>query len=73
MVIYNAGTDCMQNDPLENLSISPNGIIKRDELMFQMALKNHVPIVMLMSGGYQMGNAPNIADSIENLIQKFFS
>lgn len=29
-VIYNAGTDCMMNDPLGNLSITPEGIIKRD-------------------------------------------
>ena len=39
--------------------------------MFEFALNNKVPIVMLMSGGYQLGNAPNIADSIENLVQKF--
>jgi histone deacetylase 11 len=34
MIIYNAGTDCMKNDPLGDLNISPQGIIKRDELMF---------------------------------------
>jgi histone deacetylase 11 len=26
MIIYNAGTDCMENDPLGNLNISPEGI-----------------------------------------------
>eukprot|EP00347_Sterkiella_histriomuscorum_P021768 403332831 len=71
-VIYNAGTDCMENDPLGQLNISPAGIIQRDELMFEMAIEQfRVPIVMVLSGGYQMSNAPVIADSIENFIQRF--
>jgi histone deacetylase 11 len=34
LVIYNAGTDCMINDTLGGLRISPKGIIRRDELIF---------------------------------------
>lgn len=33
-IIYNAGTDCMENDPLGQLNISPEGIKKRDEVIF---------------------------------------
>jgi len=51
-VIYNAGTDCMQGDPLGRMNLSPNGIIKRDELVFQLAFENQVPILMVLSGGY---------------------
>lgn len=62
----------MAGDPLGQLNISPEGIIKRDEMMFQLAKQVYkVPIVMLLSGGYQRTNAPVIADSIENLISKF--
>lgn len=69
-VIYNAGTDCMVGDPLGRLNISEMGIIKRDEIVFRLAYEVwRVPIVMLMSGGYQMNNAPVIAASIENLNQ----
>ena len=71
LVIYNAGTDCMMGDPLGNLNISPEGVIKRDELVFRFALERKVPIVMVLSGGYQKSNAPNIAESIENLMTKF--
>ena len=54
LVIYNAGTDCMQGDPLGGLSISPQGIIQRDELVFRYCREvNQVPIVMVLSGGYQ--------------------
>ena len=40
--------------------------------MFDFAYSKYkVPIVMVLSGGYQMKNAPVIADSIENLVNKF--
>jgi acetoin utilization deacetylase AcuC-like enzyme len=62
----------MAKDPLGQMNISPSAIIKRDELMFEYALKTYnVPIVMVLSGGYQMSNAPVIADSIENILNMF--
>jgi hypothetical protein len=39
--------------------------------MFKFAFDHKVPIVMILSGGYQMTNAPNIAESIANLVSKF--
>lgn len=71
MIIYNAGTDCMEGDPLGRLNISPEGIIKRDLAVFKESLDAHVPVVMVLSGGYQLTNAPVIADSIKNLVEKF--
>ena len=53
------------------LNLSANGIISRDELVFEQAFKNKIPILMVLSGGYQEINAPTIADSIENLNAKF--
>jgi histone deacetylase 11 len=71
LIIYNAGTDCMKGDPLGRLNISPEGVIKRDETVFRIAFDKRVPIVMVLSGGYQKTNAPTIAESIENLVHKF--
>ena len=39
--------------------------------MFQIAFDNGVPIVMVLSGGYQLSNAPVIAESIHNILTKF--
>ena len=61
----------MAGDPLGQLNISPQGVIKRDEVIFRMALENKIPIVMVLSGGYQKTNAPNIAESIDNIITVF--
>ena len=33
-IIYNAGTDCMEGDPLGRLGITAEGIIQRDEIVF---------------------------------------
>ncbi|XP_016071130.1 PREDICTED: histone deacetylase 11 [Miniopterus natalensis] len=67
VVVYNAGTDILEGDRLGGLSISPQGIVKRDELVFRVARACQVPILMVTSGGYQKRTARIIADSILNL------
>ncbi|KAM4581805.1 histone deacetylase 11 isoform 2-T2 [Fundulus diaphanus] len=37
ILVYNAGTDILDGDPLGGLSISPQGIVKRDEIVFRAA------------------------------------
>ncbi|AAD40129.1 contains similarity to histone deacetylases; Pfam PF00850, Score=13.3, E=5e-10, N=1 [Arabidopsis thaliana] len=67
LVIYNAGTDILDGDPLGLLKISPDGITSRDEKVFRFAREKNIPLVMLTSGGYMKSSARVIADSIENL------
>uniref|UniRef100_A0A3P8TA07 Histone deacetylase 11 n=1 Tax=Amphiprion percula TaxID=161767 RepID=A0A3P8TA07_AMPPE len=67
IIVYNAGTDILDGDPLGGLSISPQGIIKRDEIVFRAAKRRGIPILMVTSGGYQKKTARIIADSILNL------
>ena len=71
-ILYNAGTDILENDPLGALSVSPQGIIKRDEIVFEAAKRKNIPIAMVTSGGYQHCTAQVIADSIVNLNEKGF-
>ncbi|KAK9273685.1 hypothetical protein L1049_018495 [Liquidambar formosana] len=70
LVVYNAGTDILNGDPLGRLKISPEGIAMRDEKVFKFARDNCIPIVMLTSGGYMKSSARVIADSIKNLSMK---
>ncbi|XP_029907040.1 histone deacetylase 11 [Myripristis murdjan] len=67
IIVYNAGTDILDGDPLGGLSISPQGIVKRDEIVFRAAKRRGIPILMVTSGGYQKKTARIIADSILNL------
>ena len=70
MVLYNAGTDIMINDPLGALSITRPGIIARDELVWQECRIRNIPILMVTSGGYQSVTGRIVADSIINLQSK---
>ncbi|KAF4351391.1 hypothetical protein CsatB_006235 [Cannabis sativa] len=70
LIIYNAGTDILDGDPLGRLKISPDGISSRDEKVFRFARERNIPIVMLTSGGYMKSSARVIADSITNLSTK---
>ena len=46
------------------------GIIERDQIVFESAIKRNIPIMMVTSGGYQRTTARIIADSIKNLKTK---
>ncbi|XP_049622499.1 histone deacetylase 11 isoform X2 [Suncus etruscus] len=67
VVVYNAGTDILEGDRLGGLAITPQGVVKRDELVFRIVRGHQVPILMVTSGGYQKCTARIIADSILNL------
>lgn len=67
ILIYNAGTDILDGDPLGGLAISSQGIIERDEIVFRAARKHGIPILMVTSGGYQKRTAQIIAASLLNL------
>ncbi|WCJ29584.1 Histone deacetylase 11 [Euphorbia peplus] len=70
LVVYNAGTDVLDGDPLGRLKVSPEGITARDEKVFKFARDRNAPLVMLTSGGYMKSSARVIADSILNLSKK---
>jgi histone deacetylase 11 len=70
IVLYNAGTDVLEGDRLGLLSISENGVVERDETVFRIVRSRNIPIVMVMSGGYQRRTAEVIARSILNLHRK---
>ncbi len=69
-ILYNAGTDIYEKDPLGAMGITHDGIIRRDEIVFHQAIKRNIPILMLLSGGYTRESAGIIADSIDNLLEK---
>ena len=69
-IIYNAGTDIYECDPLGSLSVSRVGIIERDEFVFNLAKEHNIPIIMVLSGGYTQESAGIISDSIINLANK---
>jgi histone deacetylase 11 len=70
LIIYNAGTDPYEKDPLGGLRISAAGLVLRDEFVFRQANQGRIPIVMVLSGGYHPDSASIIGSSINNLWNK---
>ncbi len=68
-ILYNAGTDTLDDDPLGQMLITENGIIERDAFVFQEAKNRKIPIAMVLSGGYGAQSAPAITKSICKILK----
>ncbi|KAJ4824364.1 hypothetical protein Tsubulata_042158 [Turnera subulata] len=76
LVVYNAGTDILDGDPLGRLKISPDGIASRDEKVFRFAREKNAPLVMLTSGQwlYEVeckGHSRFHSKSLKKIFDKF--
>jgi acetoin utilization deacetylase AcuC-like enzyme len=61
IIFYLGGADPFERDKLGRLSLTINGLIKRDEAVLSFAKEREIPIVTVMSGGY----AQDINDTVE--------
>lgn len=61
LIFYLGGADPYEKDKLGRLSLSKNGLMKRDEMVLNFAKEHHTPIVTTMSGGYAL----DINDTVE--------
>lgn len=60
LVMYVAGADPYREDQLGGLSLTMDGLKRRDRLVFEAALKNRVPVAVTLAGGY----AINVEDTV---------
>ncbi len=52
LIIYDAGVDVYKNDPLGKLSLSLNGIFKRDKFVISESVKRGIAVSCIIGGGY---------------------
>jgi acetoin utilization deacetylase AcuC-like enzyme len=52
LVIYQSGVDALEGDRLGRLSLSPAGLIARDETVFRFTKENGIPVAITLGGGY---------------------
>ena len=64
LLIYGAGTDIYEKDPLGSMCVSAQGIVQRDRLVWDFARQHDIPLAVVLSGGYHMDSGRIIADSI---------
>ena len=56
---------------VRRMSVSMDGVVKRDEMIFRHALVHKCPISMVLSGGYAAKSHQAVAASIANLLTTF--
>lgn len=55
-IFYQAGVDILQSDRLGRMNISPEGVSRRNKMVYEWATKMNVPLVITMGGGYPRDN-----------------
>src|SRR5438876_4601529 len=60
LLCYIAGADPYREDQLGGLSLTIDGLKKRDELVFRVARARHIPVMVTFAGGY----ARNVEDTV---------
>jgi acetoin utilization deacetylase AcuC-like enzyme len=61
LVIYLAGADPFEDDKLGKLKLTKQGLMRRDQMVFEYCRARNVPVAIAMAGGY----ARNISDTVE--------
>jgi acetoin utilization deacetylase AcuC-like enzyme len=52
LVFFQAGVDVLEQDRLGRMQLTANGVKWRNELVFDFARRNELPLVITMGGGY---------------------
>jgi acetoin utilization deacetylase AcuC-like enzyme len=60
LLIYVAGADPYMDDQLGGLSLTFDGLKERDRLVMSMALAHHIPVAVVLAGGY----AQSVEDTV---------
>ncbi len=53
LLLYQAGMDCHQGDPLGSLGVTTEDLQERDRLVFEFARDHDIPVLFVMAGAYQ--------------------
>ncbi len=52
LIVYIAGADPYRDDQLGGLTLTMDGLLQRDSLVFETALGQNVPVAVTLAGGY---------------------
>ena len=70
LVVYNAGSDPFEGDPLARYRLSATDLADRDLLVVDMVQERNIPVAMVLSGGYSAESWKIHADAIEGILTR---
>ncbi len=71
LVVYNAGSDPFEGDPLARYRLSASELADRDLLVMDMVRERAIPVAMVLSGGYSSESWKIHTDAIEGILTRF--
>jgi histone deacetylase 11 len=71
LILYNAGSEPFEGDPLAGFRLTECDIAERDLLVVGMARERGIPLAMVLSGGYSAESWKIHADAIEGILTRF--
>ena len=71
LLIYNAGSDPFENDPLAGFRLTSNDLAERDLMVVTLASARGIPVAMVLSGGYSAESWRIHTDAIEGILTRF--
>ena len=67
LVFYQAGVDIIADDRLGRMALTSEGVLKRNQLIYNWADERGIPLVITMGGGYPKKNWEPILDAHSNV------
>jgi len=52
LILYQAGVDVLKEDSLGNLSLTIEGVMERDRIVFSFSKERNIPLALVLGGGY---------------------
>ncbi len=71
LVLYNAGSDPFEGDPLAGFRLRAEDLADRDLLVVDLVRARGIPLAMVLSGGYSAASWRIHADAIEGILARF--
>lgn len=71
LIVYNAGSDVLESDPLSTFKLGVSDMSKRDLYVVEYARSKNIPVAMVLAGGYSKESAVAHCQSIKGILSKF--
>lgn len=71
IVFLQAGADVLRDDPIANLALTEDGLVRRDAMVIDECVRRGVPVVMTLGGGYRQDAWEVQCASIRRTIQTY--
>jgi histone deacetylase 11 len=70
LVFVVAGCDTLRGDPLASVSMTPEGVARRDLYVVDACLRRNIPVVLTLGGGYSKDAWKTQFQSVKGIIER---